>query len=183
MDVDIVSDFFLRSELIHHDIHEVKIDIGMFKIYLDTKKCVRTLFNYCVCIESPPNEFESTLQSFYNSVHNYHAIIFEIREDIVGLNNILSNREVFPDMLNVIYSCREFIENHIIPFQQKLAQFKYEADDLPNTEVFDKIDYYKLINEQLKMLNGVVEEFKEVLKITLARIFCRDCYSQDLMEE
>lgn len=37
MDVDIVSDFFLRSELIHHDIHEVKIDIGMFKIYLDTK--------------------------------------------------------------------------------------------------------------------------------------------------
>ena len=45
------------------------------------------------------------------------------------------------------------------------------------------IFFYKFINKQCKLLNEMVEEYKQVLKLTFMRIFSKHCQLQDFLEE
>ncbi|CAC5411277.1 unnamed protein product [Mytilus coruscus] len=178
--MNVISDLSTSIELTFDVTDQVKTNIDMFRTHLDIQICAITSCGYCP--DSLPDEAKTITKCFNRNVRKYKSIIHEIRGDIVATARILENEEVFPQMVNIIYMCGNFLNQHVYPRHEQLKEMKTEADTLFRSRRIEKIHFYKCIIQQIGLLNNVLDEFQQSLKIILQRVICIECNLEDLSE-
>lgn len=79
--------------------------------------------------ESIETEISILQHSICDNVRIYKSLLFEIRDDIYAMVGVIRIIDVSPEAIILIRMCMYFIEDDVNPCKNKLAQFKYEADD------------------------------------------------------